>query len=240
MRGYLPRRANAGFTLLELLVVIAIISILSVILILVLNPTESLKKSRDTQRLSDLATLKTAVGIYLSTVNPTDLDGAIANHCFTVPTNTNAVISYSAQIADVVCPGAVTTGSDVTSAGTFSVTDRCRYVGVTGAAATDGTGWVPVNFGAVSGGSPISSLPLDPTNTVATATAPASTDLVYRYSCQNLAAAGKPASVFEIDAQLESDAYTVTNNLRANDGGDNTNYYEVGTSVKLITGGVNF
>ena len=240
MQKTLARRANAGFTLLELLIVIAIISILSVILILVLNPAESLKKSRDTQRLSDLNTMKTAIGIYLSTVNPVDLDAAIASHCFTVPVNANALISYSAQIADVACTPNVAEGTDVTSSGTFSTTDFCRYVGATGATATDGTGWIPVNFGNISGGSPISSLPLDPTNTVATATTPVSTDLVYRYSCQNLAAGGKPSSVFEIDSQLESDAFTVTNDLRANDGGDNAGYYEVGTSVKLIGTGSNF
>jgi len=234
------RSSDAGFTLLELLIVIAIISILAVILILVLNPAESLKKSRDTQRISDLNTLKTSLGIYLSTVNAPDLDAGIAGHCFTVPSNTNAVISYSAQIADVACTGAVTAGSDVTSSGAFSLTDHCRYVGATGAAATDGTGWVPVNLGTIAGGSPISSLPLDPVNTVAAPTAPVSTDLVYRYACQNLSAGGKPASVFEIDAQLESDAFTVAKDMRASDGGDNAGYYEVGTSVKLIDGGANF
>ncbi|MEI7741585.1 MAG: prepilin-type N-terminal cleavage/methylation domain-containing protein [bacterium] len=233
-------RKNAGFTLLELLIVIAIIAILSVVLILILNPAESLKKSRDTQRLSDLSTLKTAIGIYLSDVNSPDLDAAIASHCFTVPVNTTALISYSAQIADVVCTANVVEGADVTSSGTFSTVDFCRYVGATGASAVDGTGWVPVALSGVNGGSPLSNMPLDPTNTVATGTTPASTDLVYRYACQNRSAGGKPASVFEIDAQLESDAYTVSVDKRTQDGGDNDNYFEVGNSLKLIGSGTNF
>ncbi|MCK5085475.1 prepilin-type N-terminal cleavage/methylation domain-containing protein, partial [Candidatus Parcubacteria bacterium] len=52
-----------GFTLLELLIVIAILAILSAVLILILNPAETMKKSRDTQRMSDLATMKTAIGL---------------------------------------------------------------------------------------------------------------------------------------------------------------------------------
>jgi len=229
-----------GFTLLELLIVIAIIAILAVILILALNPAESLKKARDAQRLSDLSTLKTALAIYTTTVNPPDLDATIANHCFTVPVNTAALISYSVEVADAACTANVVEGGDVTSSGTFSTTDFCRYVGTTGASATDGTGWVPVDLTAIPGGSPISSMPLDPVNTVGTATAPTSADFVYRYACQNLGASGKPKYVFELNAVLESDAYTVTDNRMTKDGGDNTGYYEVGTSVRLLGSGTNF
>ena len=42
--------SRKGFTLLELLIVIAIIAILSVVLVIVLNPAETLRKSRDAQR----------------------------------------------------------------------------------------------------------------------------------------------------------------------------------------------
>ena len=57
---------NSGFTLLELLIVIAIIAVLSVALVIVLNPAEALRKSRDAQRISDLTTLKKAIGLYLT------------------------------------------------------------------------------------------------------------------------------------------------------------------------------
>ncbi|HUX35967.1 MAG TPA: type II secretion system protein, partial [Candidatus Paceibacterota bacterium] len=43
-----------SFTLIELLVVVSIISILAVFLLITLNPSEMLKQSRDSQRLSDL------------------------------------------------------------------------------------------------------------------------------------------------------------------------------------------
>lgn len=58
-----------GFTLLELLIVISIIAILSVALVLILNPAETLRKSRDTQRISDLNTVKTALGLYLTSTS---------------------------------------------------------------------------------------------------------------------------------------------------------------------------
>lgn len=50
-----------GFTLIELLVVIGIIGILAVLVLLAINPQELQKKSRDSQRLSDLTSLGKAL-----------------------------------------------------------------------------------------------------------------------------------------------------------------------------------
>ncbi len=58
-----------GFTLIELLVVIAIIAILAVVVILTLNPAELLRQSRDSNRVSDFATLKSAIGLYSEDVD---------------------------------------------------------------------------------------------------------------------------------------------------------------------------
>jgi len=95
-------------------------------------------------------------------------------------------------------------------------------------ALTDGRGWIPVMFDNLTGGSPISNLPIDPINTIGSLTAPASTDLVYRYACSSTPLA------FEIDAQLESTAYRTTDDKRAKDGGNSTSYYEVGTNLKIM------
>jgi len=57
-----------GFTLLELLIVIGILAILSTTMILVINPAELLKKARDSQRISDLSTVKTVIAYYLTVV----------------------------------------------------------------------------------------------------------------------------------------------------------------------------
>jgi len=55
-----------GFTLLELLIVIGILAILSTTVVLVINPAQLLKKARDSQRISDLNTLKTAIAYYIT------------------------------------------------------------------------------------------------------------------------------------------------------------------------------
>ena len=55
-----------GFTLIELLIVIAIIAILAIIVILALNPAQLFQQSRDSDRLSDLPTMSTAVGAYMA------------------------------------------------------------------------------------------------------------------------------------------------------------------------------
>ncbi|MEK9183976.1 MAG: type II secretion system protein [Patescibacteria group bacterium] len=231
-----------GFTLLELLIVVAIIAILSVIIIFVLNPAETLRKARDSQRMSDLNTLKTALGLYLTATSSPKLDAAAAD-CLTNNSgtaNASAQIYYSAEIANPTCAAAPgSPGADAVSGAAFP-SDFCKTIGTTGAAAADGTGWTPVGLSNLIGGSPISNLPLDPTNTIGTATAPTSTDLVYRYTCQNKATGGKPSYVFEIDAQLESDEFTSIDNKRAKDGGDNSSYYEVGNSLKLLPTGATF
>lgn len=228
-------KKESGFTLLELLIVVSIIAILSVALVIVLNPAEALRKARDAQRISDLSTIKTALGLMLTSTSTPSLDGlfaaaAGASICTTGTTGnvaSAAKVSYSANTAPTVTPG--TNATDVVSGAVFSGTGRAS-----GSNAGDvaGSGWIPAVLSNLAGGSPISNYPVDPTNTVS-ATA-ASTDLVYRYACQNAGVSGKPGFVFEVDAQLESDAYTITDNKRATDGGDNNNYYEVGTSLKLL------
>lgn len=58
-----------GFTLLELLIVIGILAILSTTMIMVINPAEMLRRARDSQRISDLNTLKSAIALYLTDVS---------------------------------------------------------------------------------------------------------------------------------------------------------------------------
>ena len=57
------KTAHRGFTLVELLVVIAIIAILAAVVVLIINPIEITKQSRDAARLSDLANLQQAMNV---------------------------------------------------------------------------------------------------------------------------------------------------------------------------------
>ena len=59
------------FTLIELLVVIAIIAILMVVVVITLNPGQLLAQSRDSNRLSNMSTLKTALSLYTADVATT-------------------------------------------------------------------------------------------------------------------------------------------------------------------------
>ncbi len=201
-----------GFTLLELLIVIAIIAILSVILVLVLNPAETLRKSRDAQRISDLSTVKTALGLYLTSTSSPYLGSASSNaRCSGGATPT---IFYSVS------------GITDTAAGGFN------NISSSSATAVDSTGWIPVNLASLTGGSPLSNFPLDPVNSVTTgsSTAGALTNSAqaYRYACKS-----SPLT-FEINATLESTAYTSEDNKLTKDGGNNSNLYEVGTDLNIL------
>lgn len=232
----ISEKREAGFTLLELLIVIAIIAILSIALVFMLNPAETLKKARDAQRISDLKTVKTALGIMLTATSTPSLDGTFGSAAATVCSSTGAgtagvgKIAYSTGTTPTVTSSAV--GTDSVATGPF-VAASTMIGTVTGA--VDGTGWIPVKLKALTGGTPISSFPVDPTNTVSSPAA--STDLVYRYACQNgSSVAGKPPFIFEIDAVLESNAYKVEDNKLSKDGGDNIYYYESGNSLNLLPG----
>lgn len=201
------KQGAKGFTLLELLIVIAIIAILSVILVLVLNPAETLRKSRDAQRISDLNTVKTALGLYLTATTSPYLAGNASNAACV----SGARIQYLS----------VATTSDMTETGFVSVS-------ATTSASVNSTGWIPVNLSSLTGGSPIASMPLDPVNTLANTAAIADTDYMYRYACNN-----SPIG-FEMTAKLESNAYTIDDNRATKDGGNNSTLYEVGTDLTII------
>ncbi len=225
------QKRQGGFTLLELLIVIAIIAILSIALVFMLNPAETLKKARDAQRISDLKTIKTALGVMLTSTSTPRLDTTANPVCLT---DTAGATQLTGRIAYSAFAAAITTGTVAGSDTTSAFNATATSTAVANAGKVDGTGWIPVNLKALTSGSPISAFPVDPVNTVS-ATA-ASTDLAYRYGCQNGTPTGttKPAYIFEINAQLESNAYTVEDDKRANDGGDNASYFETGNSLNIL------
>lgn len=205
---------NKGFTLLELLIVIGVLSILSVIVVLVLNPAETLKKARDSQRMADLNTIKTSIGLFVaSTGTPyLGLNGTSNTGC---GTGASHYVWYSkVGVTDITLD---TTANTAASAASQSA-----------AGSVNGSGWIPVNLANLSGGSPISNWPIDPSNSIADLANVATSDLVYRYGCASA------NTTFEVNARLESDAYTVQDNKMTSDGGNNNNLYEVGTALNVL------
>ncbi|MGC8776285.1 MAG: prepilin-type N-terminal cleavage/methylation domain-containing protein [Minisyncoccia bacterium] len=128
-------KSQKGFTLIELLVVIALIAVLAVAVVLALNPAELLKQGRDSTRTSDLASINSALSLYLADVSSPSL-GNNAN-CY--------VHASSSANCSSIFAGSPTTTS-------------------TSSQAINGTGWIPVNLTAISSGAPLPKYPIDPTN----------------------------------------------------------------------------
>ena len=183
-----------GFTLLELLIVIGILAILSTTVILVINPAQLLKKARDSQRISDLNTLKTAIAYYITEVGDPELGSAYN------------VQTYS-DVATVKC------NANATEA---SIT----------AQTVDGSGWIPIKFTDIPGGSPIGSLPADPNASLSTG------NTVYHYA---YLVSTSTYSIFKLAAEMESDYYSNGGggDVESKDGGTNNNLYEVGTDMTI-------
>jgi len=63
-----------GFTLVELLIVIGILAVLTAAVVVVLNPAQLLAQARDSQRMSDLEAVTSAVTFYLVTADSPTLN----------------------------------------------------------------------------------------------------------------------------------------------------------------------
>ena len=178
-----------GFTLIELLIVIGILAILATTVVLVLNPAQILQESRDTQRLSDLSAIQSAIGLVVATAS--DPSATFEN---AGPFCTFATTTQFGPLANTPC--------------TVPAANVIRDI--------DGDGWVGIDFNAVSGGtSPLSSLPVDPTNN-------ANFLYVYRHTVGT--------TLYEINGRLESVKQA---SKMADDGGSNANFYEIGTAPGL-------
>ncbi len=182
-----------GFTLIELLIVIGILAILTAAVVIVLNPAELLKQSRDSQRMTDLDAMKNAIALFLADEKTFTANGSVVTgNCYV----------YPAGVA-LNCGGRH--GAKTTTAVQSTV--------------VTGGGWIPLNLTAISSGSPLSALPIDPTN---------NTTYFYSFSGDTT------QLTFELDAFLESTKYA---SKMVNDGGNlnsaTTGFYEVGNSPGL-------
>jgi prepilin-type N-terminal cleavage/methylation domain-containing protein len=197
---------KSGFTLIELLIVIAIIAILSIVVVLAINPAEMLRQSRDSQRVSDLSTLKSAISLYLlDSPNPNIASSSFGGY-------------GSCYLSTIVGNGTTSVNcADFANTYTMNVsTTQASY------RKNDSTGWLPVNFSQITLGTPLSVLPVDPIN---------NTNFYYAYAATSTGG----TNYFELDARMESKKYGQggSNDVTTNDGGDNPAIYEVGSKPGL-------
>ncbi len=156
-RDDFPQHSSA-FTLIELLLVIAIIAILSVVVVLSLNPAELLRRSRDSNRVSDLDTLTHAISLYQTDQGTSGTSGFMG---------TSSIIYVSLPDASSTC-GSWNLPTSPTGY-TYQCSSPPTYRSITG------TGWLPLNFQTITTGNPLGQLPIDPTNA-------SSTGLYYTYT----------------------------------------------------------
>lgn len=206
----LKKQEKRGFTLIELIVSIAILAILVAVLVVAINPAEQLSRSRDAKRVADLDALKSAMNLYLASATTTvNLDGSGTANARCKNGSGTATIFFNSSAA------ATTTGAhDAGYAYAAKSISSTQTIGT--------AGWLPARFDWTPGGSPLSNLPLDPTNPGADST------YFYAYSCE---ATNKQ---FKLSAVLESTYFKTDLNLDGNDGGATSSIYEVGTNITTL------
>lgn len=143
------RQSKLGFTLVEILVVVGVLGALAAVVFLVINPAERLKQARDSTRMLDIASLKTALQLYLTE------GGSLG---------TSGKTYISIPDSNSNCSGLSLPN------GSWNCASSTNYK------KTDGSGWIPVNFNSLSTNSPISALPVDPKNNASTSYYTYSTD----------------------------------------------------------------
>jgi prepilin-type N-terminal cleavage/methylation domain-containing protein len=237
MKKTKKKGAKKGFTLIELLIVIAIIAILSIVVVLTLNPAEMLRRSRDSNRVSDLGIIKTSISLYLADVSSTSM--GTAGTCYMQYSGATAPSGsfYEFPSSTTIAAGTTTAYTFATSTGavcsqwfssaTLTTSSASRSVSAA-------TGWIPINLSLISSGAPIGQWPADPTYSVGAACTTAGTcngSAAHFYSYIPTAT----NNGYKLAAKLESTLYSQggTSDLESTDGGTDQDQYEQGTNLTL-------
>lgn len=193
-------RSQKGFTLLELLITIGILVVLASTAVLVFNPVEYVRQSRDTRRVGDLDTIAKAIDL------------------FTIQRPGVAELGTST----VVYVSLPDTSSTCANLGLPALPSPWQYRCSTAVNVQkiDGTGWMPVNFAAMTGSVPLATLPIDPINTVADG----------RYYA--FTASGRK---YELSSGIESEKYAFggESDKVSTDSGDDPGRYEFGSDLMI-------
>ena len=207
-----------GFTLIELIIVITILVLLGVVVVVLIDPAEILAQSRDSQRISDLASLKGATQLTLAAGVPS------TSFCYSTnpPETTSNATSTNADTSQIFSSltAGLTTGSG---------SPGYNWTASTTAQSVTGTGWIQINYTTPSTGRALSNLPIDPTNTLASG-------YFYRWGCNYNGSLYQ----YEVDARLESAKYKAgctasgCDDKASKDGGNSSVRYEAGNNLNVL------
>jgi len=139
-------KALRGFALAELLLIIAIMAGLAAFTVIIINPAEFFAQMRDAQRSAAIGNLRETVGVLVAE-NPS------------LPTGFGAT-----NLAYISLPDTHSDCRNITNLPVRTDGRAHHCVTAENLRNINGTGWVPVNLTAIKRGSPISVLPVDPTN----------------------------------------------------------------------------
>jgi len=129
--------------LIEVLISVGVVATLSAAVFVAINPAELLRQARDSIRLADTRTIRAVANLYR-----VDVGGYMGD---------NHVIYISLPDMDPSCGNLALPG--------LPTGWRYNCVPFSSQKNVNGFGWLPLNLSAISIGSPLSSLPIDPINT---------------------------------------------------------------------------
>lgn len=188
--------SRKSFTLIEVLVTISIIAVLSATVVAFLNPVEFFNQGRDAQRVADIERLNTAASLYnLKVRGPMGAENTVYT---SLPDSHPDCSSYNLP--------------NLPTGYYYHCATEANLKKI------DGFGWIPIDFTSIPGGSPLSILPIDPTN-----------DVSYYYSFMI------EGRIYKFFTEMESITYGPSGNksVTVKDGGINSFVYEVGTNLAL-------
>jgi prepilin-type N-terminal cleavage/methylation domain-containing protein len=133
-----------GFTLNELLIVIAILAVMAGAVVLIVNPGELMAQARDSTRIGEINSLSSAIALYSNSI----------------------VGGYKGEDNTVYIsiPDTSSTCANLTNLPSLPAGWSYHCAVEEDFQNSDGTGWLPVNFNAMPGGSPFEQIPVDPKN----------------------------------------------------------------------------
>lgn len=207
--NFIRKKIAKGFTLIEILIALSIIVSLLAITIPIFKPLDYLKRTRDIQRLSDLQAIEIAINTLLSSVSLPSL-GPVNKGIDEIEPTIFISIPFDKE--------------DLRNQ-TLNWNDKTYYFSQASSTEffkNNGQGWLPVNISLLPH-IPLFNYPHDPINSY-------QNKLFYSYVFK------KSSSTFEINANLEYEAFRYQGNLdkTSNDRGDNNYILEMGTDKNLM------